>query len=403
MSRIIFINRYFYPDHSATSQLLTDLAFNLAATGKDVAVITSRQTYDDPKASLQPHEIVNGVKVFRVSTSRFGRKRLLGRAIDYISFYASAGKKLADVSTRNDIVIAKTDPPLISLVAYIVARIRGLVLVNWIQDLFPEVARELGVNAIKLVAPILKRLRNVSLQAARVNVVLGQQMANRLKEEGVPGEKIRIIPNWADGTAINPVPPKDNPLRRDWGLDNKFVVGYSGNMGRAHEFSTILRVIEQLRDDEAIHFLFVGSGAQRGWLMEQADVRQLPNISFRPYQERNILHYSLSVPDLHFISLKGDLEGLIVPSKFYGILAAGRPVLFIGAPDGELAQAIKESSCGLAVATGDAESAAQFIRLLATDHERTKLLREKARQLFDEHYDIVKALGSWKSLLSEIA
>ena len=180
MRRLIFINRFFFPDHSATSQILSDLAFHLAGTGREVHVITGSQVYDDPRASLPAHEIIRGVGVHRVLSTRFGRAGLLGRAVDYGSFYLSAWHSLAGLARRDDIIVAETDPPLISVVAMAAARRSDARLVNWLQDVYPEVAVELGVPFVRgPVAAALAALRTRSLQQAAANVVVGDLMGAR--------------------------------------------------------------------------------------------------------------------------------------------------------------------------------------------------------------------------------
>ena len=144
MQRLIFVNRFFFPDHSATSQILTDLAFHLANTDREVHIVTSTQIYDDPKASLPISEIINDVHVHRVSSTKFGRAALLGRSIDYLSFYASLWHCLIQIIQQGDIVVAKTDPPLVSVIGMFAARRKGARLINWLQDIFPETAVELG-------------------------------------------------------------------------------------------------------------------------------------------------------------------------------------------------------------------------------------------------------------------
>ena len=147
--KIIFVNRFYAPDHSATSQMLTDLATALAAGGADLQVVTSRLRYDDPSGSLPRHEVVDGVRVHRIWTSTFGRGSLAGRALDYVSFYLAASIKLIQLLRRDDVVVAMTDPPLISVPVGWVARLRGARAVNWLQDIFPEVAAELGMRGVK--------------------------------------------------------------------------------------------------------------------------------------------------------------------------------------------------------------------------------------------------------------
>src|SRR5947199_279632 len=191
--RVLFVNRFFHPDHSATSQMLSDLAFHLAARGWRVEVVTSRQRYDDAAARLASRETVSGVAVKRVWSARFGRGFLPSRAIDYATFYASAFLALLRRASRETTIVALTDPPLISVVAAMAAMLRGATLINWTQDLFPEIAEALGMRALR----VLRRARDWSLRRARTNVALGDSMAARLPNA-------IVIHNWADA-ALQPV------------------------------------------------------------------------------------------------------------------------------------------------------------------------------------------------------
>lgn len=398
--KIIFINRYFSPDHSATSQLLSDLAFDLAGKDNQIMVITSRQIYDDPSASLPARENISGVNVLRVWTSSFGRGALVGRAVDYITFYISVLVRLLYEAGKGDTIVAKTDPPLISVVACFAAKRKGADLVNWIQDLFPEVAIELGVGFLKgRLGRLLRRVRNYSLKEARRNVVLGEQMRNRLVNEGVAAESITIIHNWSDAETVYPVEKSKNVLRKLWGLSDKFVLGYSGNMGRAHEFDIILDAAELLREREDIVFLFIGDGAKRAWIEEQIIVRKMTNVVLKPYQPRAQLAESLSVPDIHFITLKPELEGLIVPSKYYGIAAAGRPVIFVGSLEGEIAGMLLNSGSGVAVELSDAQALANVILSMSEAPEQCDQMGANARLAFDRTYGMEKSIQGWYGVL----
>jgi colanic acid biosynthesis glycosyl transferase WcaI len=400
--KIVFLNRYFYPDHSATSQMLSDVAFHVAARGCAVHVITSRQRYDDPVAALPATESVRGVAVHRIWTTRFGRSHLAGRAIDYLTFYLSAATRLAGLACAGDLVVAKTDPPLISVPAALVARLRGARLINWLQDVFPETAERLGVRFAKgPVGALVRGLRTFSLRAARVNVVIGERM--RAVVEGFAPGTTEVIHNWADGVAIRPVRSDSNRLRETWGLRGKFVVGYSGNMGLAHEFETVLNACALLRSEPDIVFLFVGAGSRRAWMEREAKVRGLANIVFRPYQPRAALAESLSAADVHLISLRPALEGLIVPSKFYGIAAAGRPVIFVGERDGEIARLIAAHHCGTCVPVGDAEALAAAIVLLRNDPARRLAMGAAARHLLETRFERRLAMARWEAVLASRA
>ncbi len=398
--KIIFVNRYFFPDHSATSQLLSDLAFDLAGRQARILVISSRQIYDDPAASLPSRETINGVQVLRVWTSSFGRAALAGRGIDYITFYFSVLTRLLREAARGDIIVAETDPPLISVVACFAAKRKGADLVNWVQDLFPEVAVELGFAFLRgRLGRLLRRVRNFSLRQARQNIVLGEKMRDRLIDEGVPAERITIIHNWSDAETVHPVAKSRNPLRKQWGLSDKFVLGYSGNMGRAHEFGVVLDAAELLRKREDIVFLFIGDGARRAWIEDQVSERKMTNVLLKPYQPRTQLAESLSVPDVHFISLKPELEGLIVPSKYYGISAAGRPVIFAGSPQGEIARMLQDTGSGVTVDPGDARALADVVEQLAEAPLQCERMGANARLAFEHVYGMGKSLQRWRETL----
>jgi len=425
--RLVFVNRFFHPDHSATSQMLTDLCFALAARGHEVHVVTSRLRYDDPSTALPANETVSGVAVHRVWTSRFGRGMLLGRAMDYLTFYLSALWWLVRLADATAILVAKTDPPMMSVVAALAARATGARLVNWTQDLFPEVAVAVGMRAMRpALARWLAAVRDWSLQCAVCNVAIGERMRERLLARGLPDSKIAVIHNWADGAVIVPEASAarrakaapcgeeggdpgvrggtpGNPLRGEWGLDGKFVIGYSGNLGRVHEFATTLEAAGRLADREDVVFLFIGGGHQLDSLKAEAARRGLVNVQFRPYQPRERLSQSLGACDAHLVTLRPELEGLVLPSKFYGIIAAGRPVLFVGAADGEIAGLVNEGQCGQAFEVGDGKALAQCLRGLADEPARAREWGGNARRLFDARFAMPIAVDRWERVFAEEA
>lgn len=402
--KLIFVNRYFYPDHSATAQLLSSLAFALVERGWEVYVISNRQRYDAADVRLPSTDLVQGVRVHRVWTSRFGRARLAGRMADYLTFYSSAAWRLWRLTRPGDVIVAKTDPPMLSVLAAGTAKVRGARLVNWLQDLFPEIAQALNVRWVDgWVARILRGLRDRSLRLASTNVVLGERMQDKVRDAGVAHGQVCIIPNWECGRAVRPVDKGDNQLVREWGLEHKFVIGYSGNMGRAHEFDTVLHAARLLKGQKNIAFLWIGDGAQRASIEREACRSELENFVFKPYQPRERLFESLSVSDVHLISLRPALEGLIVPSKFYGIAAAARTMLFIGDTEGEIAVALRRYRCGYSVKPGDSEVLARYIRELSTNGEMRRSMGKRARQMFEAHYEKQVAVDRWERVVQQVA
>ncbi len=397
--RLWFINRFFWPDHSATSQILSDLAFDVAEAGGTVGVITGRGLYDNPSASLPERETHRGVAIHRVARPHFGRDRLSGRALDYLSMYWSFAAALARLAERDDVVVVKTDPPLLSCAIAPVARARGLEQINWLQDLYPEVALELGVRALKPIAPLVVALRDWSLRSSAHNVAIGELMARRLKARNVG--KVSVIANWCDDENIMPVARDGNSLRAEWGLGGKFVVGYSGNLGRAHEYDTLLSAVERLKDDSEIVFLFIGGGHRTQALEHEAELRGLGRMfMFCSYQPAHVLAKSLSAPDIHWVSLRPEMEGLIVPSKFVAAAAAGRATLAVSDPNGEVGALVARYDCGLAIKPGDGEALANAIRALRADPDRLARMGRNARAMLESQFARRRALDAWRGLLA---
>lgn len=410
--RIIFLNRFFYPDHSATSELLSDLAFSLSQRGFAITVIASQLRYEATNDVLPAHEIIRGVEVFRVQTSRWGRHRLWGRLLDYASFYISAGWRLWRLAHRDDVIVAKTDPPLLSVLAASIAWLSGAKLINWQQDIFPEVAEglELGGKIGRVGFALLRAPRNWSLRRGSVNVVLGSRMAEKLEQFGITPDAIRTIPNWADGKLIIPIEASQNVLRDKWKLQNDFVVGYAGNLGRAHEMETVLGAMKALSQDapdaannstpRPIKFVFTGGGVLRQRLEEEARKCKLTNVEFHGYQPRDQLALALGVADVHLVILNPRLEGLIVPSKIYAIAAAGRPAIFIGSQNGEVGQLLKVGGWGFTVAPTDVTELKCRILELARSPELCRLMGGRARAAFEQDWDGPIALRQWEELLA---
>jgi glycosyltransferase involved in cell wall biosynthesis len=367
-----------------------------------VRVITSQQLYDDPQARLPPQESLNGVQVHRVPTTHFGRSNLAGRAIDYFSFYVSAWRALLSAAQADDVVVAMTDPPLVSLIAMRVAKCRRAHLVNWLQDIYPEIAVELGVPFLKGPIPkLIANLRDRSLKAAAANVVLGNHMAEKVAARGIAKDRIHIIANWTEDDDVVPVAASENPLRREWGLEDKLIVGYSGNLGRAHEFDTVLAAAERLRNNSDIVFLCVGGGHLLKQLAKSVQERGLGSFRFMDYQPKATLKFSLSVPDVHWISLRPQVEGLMVPSKVYGIAAAGRPIIAICAKHGEIAEMVEQYHCGVAVEPGNADALVNAILQLSKDAALRADMGRQSRAMLEAHYTRRQALERWQNLLQQ--
>jgi glycosyltransferase involved in cell wall biosynthesis len=225
-------------------------------------------------------------------------------------------------------------------------------------------------------------------------------MADRLLRRGISSERVRVIHNWCDDENVRPTSPMENPLRRQWGLEGKFVVGYSGNLGRAHEFMTVLSASEKLKTNPNIIFVLIGGGHHFDAFARCVKERGLEQkYRFFPYQDQKLLSYSLCVSDVHWISLRPELEGLIVPSKFYGIAAAGRPIIAITAKDGEIARLIEKHACGVIVEPGNGEALADAIMKLFNGQESRVSMRVRARSMLDGEFNRQSAFQQWRNAL----
>lgn len=394
--RIVFINRFFYPDQSATSQILSDLAFALANAGFEITVVTSKRG-----SSTNRHiETISGVKILRVGRAGARSSSLIGQAMEYLEFYAAATWLLSSNVKPEDLVVAKSDPPLISVFAAFAAHLRSGKLINWLQDIYPEVADKLGFHFAR--GPtgwVLRQARDAALRSAHVNVAIGNRMALFLGKR-IAANKIEVIPNWVNDREILPIARADNEFRTSIARNGEFVVGYSGNLGRAHEFETMLNAARLLAHDEDVLFVFIGGGHYLKALKNRVETDGLENrFRFLPTQPLKELKFSLSAPDVHWISLRPELDELILPSKIYGILAAGRPTIAIMARNCEISCLLERHCCGIVIDPGDSVSLAREILRLKNDPDMCTAMGQRARELLEREFTRQKAIDRWAELL----
>ncbi|NUT56479.1 MAG: glycosyltransferase family 4 protein, partial [Thermoleophilia bacterium] len=318
--RLLVVNQYYAPGQESTAQLLTELCEALAED-YDVTVVTGT-VHDAPRPERTTQ---NGVRVIRVGSTAFDRARLALRGLNYLSFVLLA-LVTALRRPRPDLVLSMSDPPFAAAIGVAVARRHRAPLVAVTQDVFPEIAVALGRLRNPLLVGTLDRLVRFGLTRATRVVAIGERMRRRLEAKGVRGETISVIPNWTDTELLAPR-PRDNGWAREQGLADRFVVMHSGNIGYAQDLPTLLRAAALLRDLDDLVVVLIGSGALGGTLAEQARRDGLDNVRFLPYQPRERLPESLATGDVHVVGLARGLAGYVVPSRLYGILAAGRPVV----------------------------------------------------------------------------
>ena len=396
--RLLFINRYFSPDLSATSQLLTEFAEDLDAKGDTVTVITGNTAYLGGEARLPAHEMHKGIGIVRVGFTRFGRSRTLGRFADYLSFWICAFWTAIRMRDQ-DCLVVLSDPPMLSLLAATVRFFKPIKTVCWLQDVFPDIAVRAGILREGMAARLLRRMARWSLCRMDQVVVIGRCMERYLLSQGLPARIIINIPNWADGGDIRPSPRDKNAFLHQHGLQDRFVVMYSGNHGVVHEFDTLVGLIRETQSVPRICFCFVGEGVWKHKLMDTGRAEGWQHVVYLPYQPKVLLQSSLSAADVHLVSLRTEMEGLCVPSKLYGALAAGRPVLFIGPAESEVAYTIREARCGTSIAPGDTAAAVGVLLTLYRDEALREQQGRAAREYFERYCDRSLSINRFLQIL----
>ncbi|MEW6367901.1 MAG: glycosyltransferase family 4 protein [Acidobacteriota bacterium] len=382
---VAFFNRSYYPDTTATGQLLTELCealvrnYNCRVTVVAGAPLNpSIGTTRLSKGLLFSQEAHDGVAVLRARGTRYSKRRFIGRFSNYVSYFLSACWTGLSVDNP-DIVVALTDPPIIGLAAWLAAKRFRAPFVMSYRDIFPEVVRLLEDFQSPLVERILQSVNCFLTQHADRVISLGSTMSRRLIEgKGADPQRVLIIPDWADCQGITPG-PKRNPFTEAHGLADRFVVMHSGNIGLSQALETVVDAAALLREHREIVVIFVGDGAKKPSLQQRVESLRLTNVMFLPYTPKQELAQSFAAADLFLVSLREGMAGYIVPSKLYGILAAGRPYVASAEEESEVVQITRRYECGLTAPPGNAPAMAACILELYRDPEMRRRMGENAR------------------------
>lgn len=391
------MNQYYAPGFEATAYLLSQLCAELAKDF-DVTVITGKLAV--PRAGAG-RATIDGVKVVRVRSAAFDRSNLPLRAINYVT-YLVASLFTGLFSRKPDVVLCMTDPPVLADVALFVARRFRAPLVVVSQDVFPEIAVELKRLESKPLIDLLRSLIGYYLRRADRVVAIGDTMRRRLQEKGAPAERITVIPNWVDTNAITPS-PKANDWSRLHGLDGSFVVMHSGNVGHAQNLDALVRSTTFLRDLDDLVVAVIGGGARHSALVELAGRLEADHVRFLGYQPRELLSLSLSAADVHVVGLARGLSGYVVPSRLYGILAAGRPVIVAADEESETARVVMQEGAGVVVPPGRPELLAETIRAVHDGELDLEGMGARGRAYVVREADRSVAFSRYRSMLNELA
>jgi colanic acid biosynthesis glycosyl transferase WcaI len=383
--KILLVNQYYPPDSAPTGQFLENLAVALVRDGHQVRVICSKGYYCGSKA-YSTAASVEGVEVVRLRAFCFGRRNLFVRLLDYLSFFFLALIRSL-FGPRPDVVVCLTTPPYIGFVGFAMRLFRRVRVVQWVMDLYPDsivahgMLRESSLG-FRVLAYLTRRL----FRSADTIWALGPFASRKILAYVRPEEadKVEVIPLWAD-KLLSPLETGENPMRVEYGLNGQCVVMYSGNMGLGHEFDTFIGGAKHFDNQSHVRFLFVGGGTRSKEVKRKTQESDLANVEFRPYAPRERLRESLSVGDIHIVSQLPAWQGCIVPSKMAGILAVGKPVVFVGDQHNEIAHWIDEAQSGFVVRLGDCHAFARTIEKLKNDPELRRRLGRNGRAFYEKH------------------
>jgi glycosyltransferase involved in cell wall biosynthesis len=404
-ARIALICQHFYPEMISTGLFMTELASGLSAQGWRLRVYCSQPVYRDESQSETkvPRRMEHkGVEIIRIPSLGNPRASLIQRAINAISYLLSTSWHL--VRDRKDLrgIVNTTNPPFLGLAALIGKFAAGLVYVTIVHDVFPDLAICLGlVKPDSLIASLWDRATRVILNSSDGVVVIGRDMEQlvRRKLNRVDQVEVALIPNWSDAEFVHPVPREENEFARRHNLLGRFVVQYSGRMGRTHNIEPLLEAAKLLQE-EPVAFQLIGDGAKRKHLEIVTEELGLRNVQFLPYQPSRELAQVLSAPDLAAVCLDRQCTGASVPSKTYGIMASGRPILALLDPCSEIGRLIREEECGVVVPNPTGEQVAQVIRGLVAAPERVEQMGRRGREAFLKNYTLALAVRRYDEFLT---
>jgi len=401
--RIALLCQHFYPEMISTGLHMTELATGLTQSGCHIAVYCAQPAYQDntQDGTTSAYMEYKGIQIKRMKTIGDTRGGLLRRGLFGLSFLLATFFAIWQDRKQLNGVIVTTNPPFIGLVASALKRLAGLPYITIIYDIYPDIALRLGaLSPNSPIVPIWRSITRHIFNRADALVVIGRDMEKivRQKLKNPTTNRICLIPNWSDETHICPIPPEENPFIAEHKLQGKFVVQYSGRMGRTHNIEPLLEAAGLLTD-LPVMFQLIGDGAKRKQLVQLAEEKKLQNVQFLPYQPFEILMNVLAAPQLAVVCLEKQFTGLSVPSKTYGIMASGRPILAFLEADSEIGLMIAETRSGVVLPEPGGEQIADLIRHFMNEPDKLTLMGANGRQAFLATYTLSQAVEKYRQVI----
>ena len=391
---LLIYAHYYYPDVASTGQILTELAEGLNDTFHTTVICTVPSYTGKISQYYRKHkyyyENINGVDVLRIRVPEFRKSFALSRIFNILSYFFSAVFATFRVE-HQDYIFTISQPPILGgMLGVIGKHIKKAKLIYNIQDFNPEQVMAVDFTHNKLVLSIMMLLDKYSCQQANKVIIVGRDMIETLQKRFQKMVPYAYINNWINEKEIYPL-PEDNArvlkFKRKYGLENKFVIMYSGNIGLYYDLLNILKTIEKFKETEDVIFAFIGEGSVLEELRTYKEAHHLSNVVFIPYQPKSELIYSLNAGDVHFVVNAKGIKGVSVPSKLYGVMAVGKPVLGIMEEGAEARLIVEEAKCGMSVKPGDYSAIEDLIRkyIGLRDRRELKNMGEMGRKFLTEH------------------
>jgi glycosyltransferase involved in cell wall biosynthesis len=380
------VSELYYPEQTSTGHILTRIAEGLASH-YPVRVLAGQPTYSARGIKAAWRERHNNVDIRRCYGTTWNKDRLPSRLMNLVTISGSLFLQMLLHVRRNDRVLTVTNPPSLPFLAMLACRWKGARCVLLIHDVYPEAAVVAGLlRPGSLIPRFLDRCVRWLYRSVDKIIVLGRDMQELVRSKIDAATPIDVITNWADLDSIHPMPRDENPLLKETGLTDKFVIQYAGNMGAVHDIETLVRAAVLLRNEPRIHFLMIGSGSKRAWLQSAIQKEQLTNITILPPRPRNESLIFLNACDAAISVFPPGMLGVSVPSRTYNILASGKPIVAVADPGSELALVIDEEQIGWVVKPRDAEGLAAAIRDAASSPATIDEMGRRARRAAEAKY-----------------
>jgi len=409
MPKLLILCQLFYPELVSTGQTLTELCEQLDDRGVEIEVVCAPPSVVNPQKKVRRYMEHHGIRIKRVWATTFPKLNFVGRVMNQISYALSVFVYLLFDRAKRPILVL-TNPPFVAFFCGLLRKLKiGNPYIYLIFDIYPDTAINLGViKENGLLSRLWEWANKISFTHASNIIVIGRCMKNiieaKINKYGIQiaDNKIQTIHVWSDDKHIQTNKTDKNPFIEKWGLEKKFVVLYSGNMGRFHDIETIMRTAKELSAFEDIVFLFVGEGHKKAWAIEYTQKYNLHNCQFHTYVNREDLGNLLSCGNIGLVSLMEGQEGLSVPSKTYALMAAGLPIIAVMPFSSEISQMITEENCGVVVRNGDIQGLKNIILSFYNNQDSVKSMASNAKKAIIEKYNLEAAANSYYRIIKNL-